>query len=178
LLSREVGQSGGNVLQQQGADGAVGDVTPPTRRYMFTPLNGLLTRPISIINADGEVFISADTPAEDYNFSFDPAVAKDFTVSGAPNWLTYWSTWRTRLTTGIRDAFMTDPTLAKGVLKGTKFTMYQVQGTNGYFGNWTQTRTISTPMMNGQTGKESHYSTNDLSVYFYLFPGLLISFRL
>jgi len=27
---------------------------------------------------------------------------------------------------------------------------YQVQGTNNFFGNWTQTRTILTPMLNHQ----------------------------
>jgi hypothetical protein len=117
-------------------------------KYMFTPLNNLMTRPISIINADGEVFVSADTPAELYNYSHDPKVLKDYIASDAPNWLTYWSMWRTRLTSAIRDAFMQDPVLSKGVLKDAKFTMYQVQGTNGYFGNWTQTRKISTPMMN------------------------------
>ena len=41
-------------------------------RYIFTPLQKLLTRPMSIVNADGEVFISVDTPVEYYNFSSDP----------------------------------------------------------------------------------------------------------
>ena len=66
----------------------------------------------------------------------------DFKASASPNWLSYWSAWRARLTTGITAGFLDDPALSKGLLKGTKFSMYQVQGTNGYFGNWSQTREI------------------------------------
>jgi hypothetical protein len=39
--------------------------------------------------------------------------------------------------------------------------MYQVQGDNNYFGNWSITKKISTPMHNAQTGKLSYYSTLD-----------------
>ena len=39
-----------------------------------------------------------------------------------------------RLTNLATNPYMTDPDLASGVLKGAALTMYQVQGTNGYFG--------------------------------------------
>jgi hypothetical protein len=132
-------------------------------REVFTPLSTLLTRPLTIVNADGEVFIGLSTPAEDYNFSVDPVVLKDFTASGAPDWLSFWSAWRARLTNAITDAFLKDPELAgpKGVLHGTYFTQYQIQGTNPYFGNWSQTRKITSPMPNRQTGKLSYFSTED-----------------
>jgi hypothetical protein len=35
------------------------------------------------------------------------------------------------------------------------------QGTNPFFGNWSQTRKIMTPMPNQQTGKLSYFSTED-----------------
>ena len=40
--------------------------------------------------------------------------------------------------TFCRCRYMTDETLRAGILKGTFLTMYQVQGTDGYFGNWSQ----------------------------------------
>ena len=61
-------------------------------------LQPFLSRPFNILNLDGEVFVSLDQPAEDYDFSKDPTVLSDYTASGSPNWLTYWSTWRVRLT--------------------------------------------------------------------------------
>eukprot|EP00040_Diaphanoeca_grandis_P024834 m.136926 g.136926 ORF g.136926 m.136926 type:complete len:1061 (-) comp29894_c0_seq1:14-3196(-) len=130
-------------------------------QYIFTPLGGQLTRPMDIVNADGEVFVSVDVPAEDYDYSHDPTVLADFKSSGLANWLTYWSTWRTRITNGVTSEFLNDPTLAKGVLKDTAFTMYQVQGTNPFFGNWSQTRNIQSPMLNHQTGKMTRYSAED-----------------
>ena len=54
--------------------------------------------------------------------------------------------------------FLSDPSLSAGLLKDTKFSMYQVQGTNPFFGNWSQTRSILTPMANHQTGNPSYYS--------------------
>ena len=42
--------------------------------------------------------------------------------------------------------------------------MYQVQGTNPYFGNWTYTREIGSQMMNEQTQKLAYYSTQDIYV--------------
>ena len=67
-----------------------------------------------------------DHPAEDYNFSHDPKVVADFKASGLANWLTYWSTWRVRLTHAATDPYMTDPDLRGegGVLKGAYLTMY------------------------------------------------------
>lgn len=44
----------------------------------FKLLTPYLTRPFSILNLDGEVFVSLDTPAEDYNFSHDPTVRCHF----------------------------------------------------------------------------------------------------
>jgi hypothetical protein len=93
------------------------------RDLVFRPLSKLLTRPVSIINVDGEVFVSIDSPAEQYNFSADPLVLSDYHSSGAANWETYWSMWRTRLTNAVSDAFMKDEVLSQTVLKGAKFTV-------------------------------------------------------
>merc|ERR1711871_155759 len=81
---------------------------------------------------------------ETFNFSRDPVCAADYVASDADDWLTFFSEWRTRLTNGWTNVFMnaTDPDLAHGLLKGARFTMYQVQGTTPYFGNWTVTRRI------------------------------------
>lgn len=57
---------------------------------------------------------------------------------------------------------MTDPDLSKGLLKGAKLTMYQVQGTNEFFGNWSVTRHIMSPMTSGRGGPPQYYSTCDL----------------
>lgn len=86
------------------------------------------------------VVISLMTPAETWDFSADPAVYKDYNASGASDWETYFSQWRLRLTNGWSNVFMADSQLSKpgAVLSKSeaKFTMYQVQGTNPYFGNW------------------------------------------
>ena len=104
------------------------------RDFGFKPLAQYLTRPLNVINLDGEVFVDVDRPAEDYKFTHDPKVVADFNASGLPNWLTYWSTWRVRLTKAATDPYMLDPGLRAGVLKGSFLTMYQVQGTDNYFG--------------------------------------------
>ena len=116
-----------------------------------------------LVPVDGEVFVSVDTPAEDYDFSKDPVVLADFKASEwyrgygdgdrdgedgtsgdghgtgtgtgtgptlAERWESFWSAWRVRVTTAVRDAFMADPVLADpthGVLRRAKFTMYQVR---------------------------------------------------
>jgi hypothetical protein len=187
------------------------------RDFGFKPLAQYLTRPLNIINLDGEVFVDVDKPAEDYKFTHDPKVVADFASSGLPNWLTFWSTWRVRLTKAATDPYMTDPTLRAGVLKGAYLTMYQVwliwrdrtcstavsvwcishsfllydsfihssickqalvnsdhdamcarhelqvQGTDNYFGNWSQTREIGSPMPSGLNRTPSmRYSTTDM----------------
>ena len=76
-------------------------------------------QPLSPADRDGEVFVDVDTPAEDYNFAHDPKVYADFNASGLSNWLTYWSTWRVRLTKAATDPYMADETLRSGILKGT-----------------------------------------------------------
>ena len=94
-------------------------------------------RPLDIINADGEVFVAVDTPAEVYNYSLDPTVKKDFEASVQyPDWLAYWSAWRARITTGITAGFIDDPKLASGILKDAAFSMYQIQGTNVRMDRW------------------------------------------
>jgi len=133
------------------------------RDRIFRPLIGMLTRPVDIINADGEIFISLATPGEYYNFSRDPVVYADFTASGAVNWETFWSEWRTRLTCGWRDVFMQDSLLLKAGVVGanSSFSMYQVQGSNDYFGNWSVTREIGTPDQRAsRTGR--YLSTEDV----------------
>jgi hypothetical protein len=59
----------------------------------------------------------------------NPVVLQEFQISNAPDWLSFWSAWRARLTNAITDSFMKDPQLAgpNGVLHGTAFTQYQLQ---------------------------------------------------
>eukprot|EP01046_Picozoa_sp_COSAG06_P019084 COSAG06_NODE_1348_length_9778_cov_6.672280_7_plen_990_part_00 len=129
----------------------------------FAQLSKYLSRPLSIVNLDGEVFASLDVPAEDYNYSHDPRVLRDFKLSGLPNWLTYWSAWRARLTKRATDPYMTDPQLRNGILKDAYLTMYQVQGTDRYFGNWSQIKTIGSPMPSGlDRSPKSYYSTTGM----------------
>jgi hypothetical protein len=109
------------------------------RDFGFTPLAQHLTRPLNIVNLDGEVFVDVDKPAENYKFTHDPKVVADFASSGLPNWLTFWSTWRVRLTKAATDPYMTDPTLRAGVLKGTYLTMYQVGPVVLLSARWSQT---------------------------------------
>ena len=133
------------------------------RDFGFKPLAQYLTRPLNVINLDGEVFVDVDHPAEDYKFIHDPKVVADFNASGSPNWLTYWSTWRVRLTKAATDPYMLDSGLRAGVLKGAYLTMYQVQGTDNYFGNWTQTREIGSPMPAGSNRSATmRFSTTDM----------------
>ena len=62
-----------------------------------------------------------------------------------------------------RSRYMTDPTLRAGLLKGTFLTMYQVQGTDNYFGNWSQTREIGSAMPSGvDRSATMRYSTTDM----------------
>ena len=95
---------------------------------IFAPLLGRLTRPIDLVNTDGEIFISLMSPAEHFDFSHDPAVVADFTRSGAANWETYWSQWRVRLTNGWSNVFMQNQTLIRGGVLSSRsgFSMYQV----------------------------------------------------
>ena len=92
---------------------------------------GRLTRPFDLINSDGEVFISLmahrtpAAPGEYYDYSKDSVCAADYAASGAPNWETYFSMWRTRLTNGFSDTLLA-PYRAT-IFKGTKFSMYQVR---------------------------------------------------
>jgi len=130
--------------------------------YYFKPMSKQLKRPISIVNSDGEIFISLMSPAEYFNFSLDPKVDADFKASALPNWETYWSRWRARLNNAFSNAFLQDPALKDKLFKNAAYTMYQVQGSNAFFGNWTETRKIMTPMHNAQTGKQTYYSTEDI----------------
>lgn len=104
----------------------------------FLPLlEAGLNRSIDVLNSDGEVFIGLmshkdpDAPAECYNYSLDAVSLADYEASGSPNWLTFFSEWRVRLTNGWSAAVMGDskhggdPGLRDVVFKDAKFSMYQ-----------------------------------------------------
>ena len=128
---------------------------------MFESLAGNLTRSVDLVNADGEIFISLASPAEYYNYSADPSVLTDFKASGIANWTTYWSEWRLRLTNGWSDVFMKNKALEKaGVLSSKSgFSMYQVQGSSHFFGNWSVLKKIGTPDFRGKAN--TYFSTED-----------------
>ena len=104
-------------------------------------------------------------------------------ASGAANWATFFSAWRVRLTNGwsqgtgsnvriwscidfllVFAGFMQNAGLKSSILKNSLFTMYQVQGTNPYFGNWTITRHIGSefPANPPERQSASFYSTEDV----------------
>jgi hypothetical protein len=107
---------------------------------------------VSRLNEDGE-YLSEISKG---NLSADPKVLAAFEKSGVGTWQEFHGAWRVRLTSEYRDAIF------KGVpamRKKAKYSEYQVQGTNGYFGNWSVTRDINT------IGRGTmHYSTYDFYV--------------
>jgi len=123
------------------------------RDRVFAPMSRQLTRTITRINEDGEIFVSL---GQNGACAADPKVLAAYKQSGAANWVTYASMWRVRLTARFRDLFLHAGLPA---LANTHYSEYQVQGTTPYFGNWTWTRQINTPYANrgGQ-----HLSTADM----------------
>jgi hypothetical protein len=107
---------------------------------------------VSRLNEDGE-YLSEISKG---NLSADPKVLAAFEKSGAGTWQEFHGQWRVRLTAQYRDAIF------KGVpamRKQAKYSEYQVQGTNVYFGNWSVVRAINT------IGRGTmHYSTADFYV--------------
>ena len=136
-------------------------------RAQFAPLAAAgLRRPIDVLNSDGEVFIglmshrTPPAPAEYWNYSLDAVSAADYAASGAPNWETFFSQWRVRLTTNWKKEIMAP--LEADVFKGARFSMYEVMGDNPYFGNWSVTRAIGDPWPDAAAGgKPTYYSTFD-----------------
>jgi hypothetical protein len=106
---------------------------------------------VSRLNEDGE-FLSEISKG---NLSADPRVLAAFEHSGAATWQLFHDAWRVRLTAEYRDAIF------KGVpaMRQAKYSEYQVQGTNAYFGNWSETRLINTIGRDGM-----RYSTADFYV--------------
>ena len=122
---------------------------------------GRLKRSFDILNSDGEVFIglmshkTPSAPAEYWDYSKDPVCRADFAASGQPNWESFFSAWRARLTAGWSDRIMRPLRTAGGLFERARFSMYQVQGDNPYFGNWSITRKIGSPMRDAATGNET-----------------------
>lgn len=103
------------------------------------------------VNEDGENFIL--NQLGNLSYHLDPVVTADYAKSGiaplsdgTPDWLTYTSQWRLRLTEQFRAAFLPP---------GAHYSEYQVQGSSPFFGRWDITRQINTPY--GAT----HLSTSD-----------------
>lgn len=130
------------------------------RDHVFAKMDQLLTRPITIVNEDGEIFVSLGQVGK---CDGDPKVAAAFqklnATGAAPNWNTYSSLWRLRLTARFRDKFMVEPAFAS--LKDAHYSEYQVQGSTLYFGNWSITRQINTPWVQAN-GTTVYYSTEDM----------------
>lgn len=129
------------------------------RDHVFAKMDALLTRPITIVNEDGEIFVSL---GQNGKCAGDPRVAAAFqklNESGSvKDWNTYASLWRLRLTEKFRDKFMVEAGFKS--LQGAHYSEYQVQGTTSYFGNWTVTRQINTPWKLPD-GTMQYYSTED-----------------
>lgn len=132
---------------------------------MFKVADEILKRPIDLINEDGEIFESLGNlyGNDKTKVCSDAKVQAAFRKDDAPNWDTFESKWRLRLTARFRDIFLKSGLAS---LKGTAYTQYQVQGTNkdleNYFGNWSWTRQINTPLPNHSGTGSSYYSTIDL----------------
>ena len=124
-----------------------------------------LRRPVDLINEDGEIFESLGNLYGNSKTLVckDAKVQAAFEKDGASNWDTFESKWRLRLTARFRDIFLKSGLAS---LKGTAYSQYQVQGTNkdveNYYGNWTYTRKINTPLPKRSGGGISYYSTIDL----------------
>ena len=92
---------------------------------------------VSRLNEDGE-YLSEISKGD---LSADPLVLAAFQKSGVGTWQEFHGAWRVRLTAEYRDAIF------KGVpamRANAKYSEYQVQGTNAYFGNWSVVRAINT----------------------------------
>ncbi len=96
---------------------------------MFKVADQRLTRPINLINEDGEIFESLGQLYSNTNTSVckDLKVQAAFEKDNAPDWDTFESKWRLRLTVRFRDIFMQSGLAS---LKGAAYSQYQVQGTN------------------------------------------------
>ena len=95
----------------------------------FKVADETLTRPIDLINEDGEIFESLGNLYGNSNTPVckDAKVQAAFEKDGAPNWDTFESKWRLRLTARFRDVFLKSGLVS---LKGTAYSQYQVQGTD------------------------------------------------
>ncbi len=102
---------------------------------------------LSRVNNDGEAFVIIMGNV----LEKDAVCRASLKASGAPDWLSFWSEWRRRLSNpGFRDIFMSH------LPKTTRFTQYQIQGTNPWFGNWSITREIQSMLK-----KNQYYSCAD-----------------
>ena len=132
---------------------------------MFKVADETLERPIDLINEDGEIFETLGNlfGNDKTKVCKDTQVQAAFEKDGAPNWDTFESKWRLRLTARFRDKILKSGLAS---LKGTSYSQYQVQGTNknveNYYGNWTYTREINTPLPKHSGTGSSFYSTIDL----------------
>lgn len=107
---------------------------------------------VSRLNEDGE-YLSELSKG---NLSVDPQVLAAFEHSGAATWQDFHGSWRVRLTAEYRDAIFQG---VPAMRQRAKYSEYQVQGTNPYFGNWSRTRLINTIGRDGM-----RYSTADFYV--------------
>jgi hypothetical protein len=154
-----------SLAESAGCPDALFDADGEHSLAMFKLADETLTRPIDLINEDGEIFESLGNLYGNGKTLVckDAQVQAAFEKDDSPNWDTFESKWRLRLTARFRDIFLQSGLAS---LKGTAYSQYQVQGTDkdveNYYGNWTYTREINTPLRKHSGSGTSYYSTIDL----------------
>jgi hypothetical protein len=116
-------------------------------KICFEDLLEVLTRPIDMINENGEV---RPIPLDSAVAVKDSRVATHYKASGIRDWKTYETRQRNRLYEAYKAPFMSLPGL-----KGTTFTLYGTDGGPLDRYTWTEARKVQTPI------RGQYYATPD-----------------
>ena len=109
------------------------------QKHLFDKIGQILTRPINIINENGET--RPHKPFKGKRFKLDKSLNSNFKKSGDANWQVFQSKKKFHFRKIYRDQFLSDTSL----LKNTKFTWYAVDGNEKQRFNWEESKRISTP---------------------------------
>lgn len=120
------------------------------QKYLFDKIGQILTRPINIINENGET--RPHKPFKGKRLKLDESLNSNFKKSGDANWQVFQAKKKFHFRKTYRDQFISDTSL----LKNTKFTWYAVDGNERYHFNWEESKRISTPF------GSNYYATPDL----------------
>ncbi len=120
------------------------------QKYLFDKIGQTLTRPINIINENGET--RPNKPIKGQHLKLDELLNSNFKNSGDANWQVFQAKKKFHFRKTYRDQFMVDSSL----LKNTKFTWYAVDGNERYHFKWEESKRISTPF------GSNYYATPDL----------------